>query len=115
MFVTTVDDQALLDFHVDLTCLCNKQGVTACVLKPSKSQVVKDFDVSFLLQVLRVILGEDVSLVDELDELGGKLCIVVLFDIVNAAIVALVEEAVVVAHFTIPAHPFAQTIAFWAA
>jgi hypothetical protein len=51
-------------------------------------------------------------LVDELDELGGKLCIVVLFDIFNAAIVSLVEKAVVVAHFTVPAHPFAQTIAF---
>ena len=54
-------------------------------------------------QVLGVELAEDIGLVDELDELGCELGVVVLLDVVDASIVADVEQTILLVEFPISA------------
>jgi hypothetical protein len=115
VLVAAVNHQALLDLHVDLTRLCDEKCVAACILQPSEPEVIQDLDVSFLLQVLRIELGENVSLVDELHEFRRELGVVVLLDVLNAAVVPLVEQSIGLVQLSVSAHSLTEAEALWAA
>lgn len=68
-----------------------------------------------MLQVLRIVLGENVSLVDELHEFRRKLSVVILLDVLDAAVVALVKQTVLLVEFSVSAHAFTEAETFWAA
>ena len=103
MLILAVNNQALLDLHIHFSTLCNQYRITARIFKPGEPQIVQDLDVPFLLQVLRVELGEGVCLVHELDEFRREFSIIVLAYVIYAAVVAFTEESVILAEFTISA------------